>query len=195
MLKHGILGLIGYGDKTGYEIKAVFRDSLRHFWPVQTSQIYRELRTLEARGWVRQTHIAQRGRPDKNVFSITEAGRAELLDWLRADNLPRAERSPLLLKTFFRGECAIDENIAFFQAIEADASVFTEESDATLDSVQDYSAELGDPLKALYWRMTAEYGVMYERMVREWCAHCIEMLEAARAGEGKKDVEKAVREE
>ena len=49
MLKHGILGLISYGDKTGYEIKAVFRDSLRHFWPVQTSQIYRELRALEAR--------------------------------------------------------------------------------------------------------------------------------------------------
>ena len=49
MLKHGILGLISTGDKTGYEIMTVFRDSLKHFWTAQTSQIYRELRTMERR--------------------------------------------------------------------------------------------------------------------------------------------------
>ncbi len=31
MLKHGILGLLNYGDMTGYEIMTVFRDSLSHF--------------------------------------------------------------------------------------------------------------------------------------------------------------------
>ena len=49
MLKHGILGLLNYGDKTGYEIMTVFRDSLNHFWTAQTSQIYRELQTMEKR--------------------------------------------------------------------------------------------------------------------------------------------------
>ncbi len=47
MLKHGILGLLNYHDMTGYEIMEVFRDSLRFFWSAQTSQIYRELQTLE----------------------------------------------------------------------------------------------------------------------------------------------------
>ena len=69
MLKHGILGLISNGDKTGYEIMTVFRDSLSHFWTAQTSQIYRELQTMEKAGWISQRHIAQSGRPDKNVFS------------------------------------------------------------------------------------------------------------------------------
>ena len=109
MLKHGILGLISNGDKTGYEIMTVFRDSLNHFWTAQTSQIYRELQTMEKAGWIRQTHVPQTGKPDKNVFSITEAGRAELIAWLRADNLPRYERSPLLLKTFFLGELEPEE--------------------------------------------------------------------------------------
>ena len=49
MLKHGILGLISNGDKTGYEIMTVFRDSLNHFWTAQTSQIYRELQTMITR--------------------------------------------------------------------------------------------------------------------------------------------------
>lgn len=195
MLKHGILGLINYNDVTGYEILAVFRDSLRYFWPVQTSQIYRELRALEAQGWVRVTRVEQSGRPDKNVFSITEAGREELLRWLRADNLPKYERSPLLLKTFFRGECSLEENLAFFRGIQAEASVFTAESDQALQSVRDHRATVDDPMKALYWRMTADFGMMYERMVRDWCAHCIRMLEAAGAGEGSSEDEEAVREE
>ena len=179
MLKHGILGLVSYGDTTGYELMRVFRDSLRYFWPVQTSQIYRELRTLEREGWVRVTRVEQSGRPDKNVFSITPAGREELMRWLRADNLPKYERSPLLLKTFFRGECGVEENRAFFKAIEAQASEFTGESDAVMRSAADYGAQADDPAKALYWRMTVEYGVMYEQMMRDWCARCVEMLEEA----------------
>lgn len=192
MLKHGILGLIGYEDKTGYEIMQVFRDSLRHFWPVQTSQIYRELRTLEERGWVRVTRVAQTGRPDKNVFAITEAGRGELLRWLREDNLPKYERSPLLLKTFFLGELPLEEAMAFFKAIEAEASVFTGESDDTMRSVEGYAATLDDPRKALYWRMTAEFGLMYEQMVRDWCARCEGMLETMK---GAGEHEEAVRKE
>lgn len=192
MLKHGILGLISYGDVTGYEIMQVFRDSLRHFWPVQTSQIYRELRTLEERGWVQVTRVAQTGRPDKNVFAITEAGRGELLDWLRADNLPKYERSPLLLKTFFLGELPPEEAMAFFRAVEAEASVFTGESDDTMQSAEDYAATVDDPRKALYWRMTAEFGLMYERMVREWCARCEGLLETMK---GAGEHEEAVRKE
>ena len=114
MLKHGILGLISNGDKTGYEIKAVFRDSLNHFWAAQTSQIYRELQTMEKARWIRQTHVSQVGRPDKNVFSITPAGHDELVRWLREDNLPSGFRNPFLMKTFFMGELPIEENIAFF---------------------------------------------------------------------------------
>ena len=108
MLKHGILGLLNYGDKTGYEIMTVFRDSLNHFWTAQTSQIYRELQTMEKNGWISQRHVEQAGKPDKNVFSITAEGRAELLRWLRADNLPRSVRDPFLMKTFFRGELPVE---------------------------------------------------------------------------------------
>ena len=166
MLKHGILGLINSADRTGYEIMTVFRDSLSHFWAAQTSQIYRELRTLEEQGWIEQTRVAQSGRPDKNVFSITPAGREELLRWLRADNLPAGFRNPFLMKIFFMGELPPEENLAFFRAFR-DATVFPDEGKQASASADMYRQALMCPEKAIYWRFTIEFGRMYEKMQRE----------------------------
>jgi DNA-binding PadR family transcriptional regulator len=81
MLKHGILGLLNYGEMTGYEIKEVFACSLNFFWTAQTSQIYRELQTIEKKHWAKSTLIMQEGKPDKKVFKITDEGKEELLHY------------------------------------------------------------------------------------------------------------------
>lgn len=175
MLKHGILGLINNSDKTGYEIMTVFRDSLNHFWAAQTSQIYRELQTMEKNGWISQTHVAQTGKPDKNVFSITPAGREELLRWLRNGNLPGV-RNPLLLKTFFMGDLPVEENIAFFKALR-DGFVFPDDGRQASVNAETYKQAIDHPEKAIYWKFTIEYGIMYQKMHREWCDHCIAELE------------------
>ena len=177
MLKHGILGLLNYGDKTGYEIMTVFRDSLNHFWTAQTSQIYRELQTMEKAGWISERHVEQTGKPDKNVFSITAEGRAELLRWLRADNLPRSVRDPFLMKTFFMGELPVEENLAFFRAFQ-EASVFPDEGQQASAKADLYQQAIKHPEKAIYWKLTIEFGRMYEKMQREWCEYCIRELEA-----------------
>ena len=176
MLKHGILGLISNGDKTGYEIMTVFRDSLNHFWTAQTSQIYRELQNMEKSGWISQTHVAQAGKPDKNVFSITPAGHEELLKWLRQDNLPAGYRNPFLLKTFFMGELPVQENIEFFKAFQQEA-VFPDEGKQVSASADMYQQAIRHPEKAVYWKLTIEFGRMYEKMQQEWCRYCIRELE------------------
>ncbi len=176
MLKHGILGLISNSDKTGYEIMTVFRDSLNHFWTAQTSQIYRELQTMEKAGWITQTRVSQGGKPDKNVFSITPAGHEELLRWLRDDNLPAGIRNPFLLKTFFMGELPTEEAIAFFKAFR-DASVFPDGGKQVSANADMYRQAIAHPEKAVYWKLTIEFGRMYEKMQREWCEYCIQTLE------------------
>ena len=179
MLKHGILGLISYGDKTGYEIMTVFRDSLNHFWTAQTSQIYRELQTMEQAGWINERHVEQTGKPDKNVFSITPAGREELLRWLRADNLPKSVRDPFLMKTFFMGELPVEENIAYFKTIR-DAAVFPDGGKQAAAAADWYRQAVDDPEKAVYWKLTIEFGRMFERMYQQWCQVCVQELEALR---------------
>ena len=182
MLKHGILGLISNGDKTGYEIMTVFRDSLNHFWTAHTSQIYRELQAMEKAGWISQTHVPQTGRPDKNIYSITSAGHDELLRWLRDDNLPAGFRNPFLMKTFFMGELPIEENIAFFKAFR-DLSVFPDEGKQVSANAEMYRQAIDHSEKAIYWKFTIVFGIMYEKMQREWCEYCIRELE------GRKDHE------
>ena len=177
MLKHGILGLLNYGDMTGYEIKTVFRDSLNHFWHAQTSQIYRELQALEQNGWITVTHVEQNGKPDKNVLSITEAGKEELKSWLDDESATAPVRSAMLMKTFFRGECGIDENIEYFKRLPDREAVFPAGSDATGEISGQYKEMIDAPLKALYWKFTIDFGVMYDRMLREWCDNCIRELE------------------
>ena len=182
MLKHGILGLLNYGDATGYEIMTAFRDSLNHFWVAQTSQIYRELQTLEKNGWIRSTHVEQESRPDKNVLSITETGRKELLHWLREDEVKRTVRSPMLMKTFFRGECSLEENIAYFQKLHDRIDLFPNGENAASDAAKSYGELIDDPMKALYWKFTIEFGKMYDKMLREWSEECIKELEEIKRG-------------
>lgn len=178
MLKHGILGLLNYGDMSGYEIMEVFRDSLNYFWNAQTSQIYRELQTLKNSGFVDDTPVKGRG-GDKKIYSITESGRQELLKWLRESKFPPA-RDPLLMVTFFRGELTPQENIAFFSGMQKSLEMFSQQMKQADSASKLYSDAIGSADKALYWQMTVEYGRMYSKMLSEWAGRCIEMIEENR---------------
>lgn len=176
MLKHGILGLLNYQEMTGYEINTVFRDSLYYFWNAQTSQIYRELQTLEQKGWVRKRCVPQKGKPDKNIYSATPQGREELLRWLSEGTPDMASRDPLLMKVFFLGEQSREENIRYFQALKSCCRMFMESLEAVPGHIAAYSAYLEDREKALYWQMTVDYGLRNMRMIMEWAESCIERL-------------------
>lgn len=178
MLKHGILGLLNYGSMTGYEINKTFKDSLSYFWNAQTSQIYRELQTIKNNGWATDKIVEQTGKPDKKVFTITDSGREELNRWLVEDSDEFVARVPILMKTFFRGERSIDENIEYFSRLADIAVDFQTQLKAEPpEKVEDYSAKLKDPIKALYWKMTVEYGVMYAQMYHQWVEKCKNELE------------------
>ena len=177
MLKQGILGLLNYGDMTGYEIKTIFQQSLNYFWTAQTSQIYRELQSLEKVGWVTSTHVTQKGKPDKKVFSITNDGKEELQRWLRKDSQSSVLRIPLLMQTFFRGECSYEENLAFFRRIADNVSSFPGGRELAVSAVNAYADQMGDPEKALFWKFTIEYGKMHDEMLKAWSEKCIKELE------------------
>ena len=175
MLKHGILGLLNYGDMTGYQIMSVFRDSLNYFWSAQTSQIYRELQTLKDRGFVTDTPVKGEGKPDSRLFSITEEGKRELVEWLRTET-GFDTRSRLLMLTFFRGELTTEENIAYFKALRDTAVKYGGGMGTPAGNTAAYAVKVPDPGKAVYWKMTVEYGKMYMDMLVQWCDKCIEML-------------------
>ena len=81
-LRHGMLGLINLMPMTGYELDKEFKESLKYIWQAKSSQIYSELDNMEKKGWLVSERIMQDEKPNKRVYSITEAGKSELLNWM-----------------------------------------------------------------------------------------------------------------
>ncbi len=161
----------------------VFRDSLRFFWSARTSQIYRELQALDQKGWVGKTPVPQQGKPDKNVYSITEEGRCELLRWLSDGNLGLNPRTPLLMKVFFMGEQSREESIRYFESLKSYCGMFLESLAPVPGYIEAYSACIDDKDKAQYWKMTVDYGRRNMQMCMEWAQSCIDKLEGKESAE------------
>src|SRR5260370_40126906 len=96
-----ILGLIAFGLRTGYEIKAFVDKTTRYFWAASYGQIYPELKRLEEQGLVKGQSEPSGGRA-RTVYELTEAGAAALKDWLASDEEDLYEvRDEGMLKLFF----------------------------------------------------------------------------------------------
>ncbi len=176
MLKYGILGLLSYGQMSGYEIMETFKSSLVFFWKATTSQIYRELKVLEEKGWAEKTVVCQHKKPDKNVFHITEAGKAELARWLSSPPEDVA-RNPLLMKVFFFAANPVEENRAFFRQLEAESAQAARILQTVPKFIDQYANEVS-PADAIYWKMTLDFGFRYQEMMRQWAAACLETLQS-----------------
>lgn len=176
MLKHGILGLLNYHQMSGYEIMTTFRDSLHFFWNAQTSQIYRELQTLEAKGWVDKTPIPQQSRPDKNLYAVTPEGREELLRWLSDGEAGFSSRNGLLMKVFFLGERSREENIRYFEGFKEYCGIFLQSLEEAQEHIGEYRGFLDDPGKSIYWEMAIDYGRRNMRTYMDWAQSCIDRL-------------------
>lgn len=180
MLKHGILGLLNCCEMTGYEIMEVFRDSLNFFWNAQTSQIYRELQGLEKKQWVSKSVVVQQGKPDKNVYSITETGKEELLRWLADGELGLNPKTPILMKVFFMGELGRQQNIEYFKKLEEACESFLKQLEAVPEYIDMYGKQIGENKKdgkTVYWQMTVDYGRRNMQMHIDWAKSCMERLE------------------
>ncbi len=76
------LGILSFGDASGYEIKKSLEGPFNHFFDASFGSIYPALGKLTDAGLVLRTEQAQSGRPDKKVYRITAKGRLTLLDEL-----------------------------------------------------------------------------------------------------------------
>jgi len=98
-----VLGLVtSMGAATPYELKQMVGASIGSFWSFPHSQLYSEPERLAGLGLL-AVEQEDSGRRRKR-YSVTEAGRAALLDWLRTPSSESAEiREPGLLQLFFGG--------------------------------------------------------------------------------------------
>lgn len=176
-LPHALLGMISYKPATGYDLKAVFKESVYYFWNATLPQIYRTLNQLESTGWLTSSMEHQDGKPSRKVYEITEEGKAEFLRWLAEPPEMGQPKQPLLMKVFFGRrlpKTVLAEHIRRYR--ERHALLLSRYDSDVEPLVREKAAKLKAPEEALYWSLALDFGKRHARMMCEWCDKALEEL-------------------
>ena len=96
-VRHALLALLSEGPKYGLQLREEFEARTGEVWPLNVGQVYTTLQRLERDGLVESDDSEAQG-PQKG-FQITEAGKAELAEWLRTPpDLASPPRDELVMK-------------------------------------------------------------------------------------------------
>lgn len=178
-LQYAILGLLNYDSMTGYDIKKMFDEAINNFWAASISQIYRELGTLEGKGYLTSAIQQQDDRPDRRIYSITDSGKAEFKWWITnlPEKLSKEKRDEFALRIFFGSNLSRDELIKQFER-------FIAEKQRNLDEVS-YLCKISEKYvlkmklfnnEEVYWRFILRRAQMTLDTLISWAQECIEEL-------------------
>jgi len=164
-----ILGLLSWGPRSGYEIKATVDRSTRFFWAASYGQIYPELRRLEQEGLVEGEDAPNGSRP-RRLYRLTPAGREELDAWLRRDGQLTLElRDESLLRIFFADALPRDDALLL---LETRRRIF----EHVLETLHAIDARPGNDPQ--FVDLVLRWGIAYTEWETRWCADQLERLSA-----------------
>ena len=149
------------GPCSGYEIKALMSRSTVYFWREFDSTIYPMLKVLAKEGKAAST-VVPVGKKKKEVFSITDTGRAEFQVWLEGPTANESPRNEFLLKLFFIKD--EKEMVRLFEERLGKAEKTYEE----YRKIEDRLERLGDyPRKAIRLK-SLRYGIAQLNLEMKW---------------------------
>jgi len=101
------LGHFGDAEVSGYDVKKFVDNALGYVWAPSKTHLYTVLRRLVDAGLATRRDVAQRARPNKQLYRITDRGREVVREWLdRAESEMDPDRSIFMLKFFFGGQAS-----------------------------------------------------------------------------------------
>ncbi len=95
------LGTLCLGDASGYDIKKLFEAAFSHFHGASYGSIYPSLGKLTEQGLIEARTEAGIGKPDRKLYSITEAGEQAFYKTLTEAEPDEQIRSDFLVILFF----------------------------------------------------------------------------------------------
>lgn len=100
-LRYALLALVRVGPQSGYELQKQFAVSVGHVWHAPDSQIYPELRKMEAEGLIRGEEQARGERGTRRMYHLTPEGDAAFLAWMAAPLDYQRVRDPAHLRAAY----------------------------------------------------------------------------------------------
>ena len=97
-LRDAVLAALLEGEASGYDLAKGFDASVANFWMATPQQLYRELDRLAEQGLIQARIVHQDRRPNKRMFSLTEAGYDAILQFTARAPKPSVIRDELAVK-------------------------------------------------------------------------------------------------
>jgi DNA-binding PadR family transcriptional regulator len=154
-----ILGIIGFGAQTGYDIKRIVDESIRFFWAASYGQIYPELRRLEQAGLI-EGQSSPTGARKRTEYRLTDEGRAELVRWLELPPSVMELRDENLLKLFFADSLRLEQALEQLRMRRRGHEEF-------LAFMRELEARPGDD--PMFVDLVLRYGIAYGEFNVAWC--------------------------
>lgn len=177
-LGYALLALLAHNPASGYDLGRRLKDPIGFFWHARYNQIYPELSHLEALGLITHEVVEQTDRPDKKVYSITEAGLAALRAWTIEPPEEPPARNELLLKAYTIWLADPEQAISLFRTQaeqHARQQALYEQRLAEWERQPDRPIQADLPTFGGY--ATLLRGAGYEREYAAWCRWMVAQLE------------------
>lgn len=98
-VRHALLALLSEGPKYGLQLREEFEANTGQVWPLNVGQVYTTLQRLERDGLVAAADSESADPGPQKAYRITDAGSAELAEWLRVPpDLSTPPRDDLVMK-------------------------------------------------------------------------------------------------
>jgi PadR family transcriptional regulator, regulatory protein AphA len=171
--KYAILGVLCSRSCSGYDIKKYCDKGISHFWNENFGHIYPVLNQLENEGLIIENANISDGK--RKVYSITQEGRDEFIEWLSQPVEYQPVRSELLLKLSFAASIPVDKTVEIIQ----------QAKDKRLRMLKEYRKVEKDFLSKRkpgkeeaypYWFATLRYGIISSEATIKWCEEIIDSL-------------------
>jgi PadR family transcriptional regulator AphA len=156
-----VLGLLAEGERSGYDLLKRAEGSVANLWAPAKSQLYAVLPRLVDAGLARRRNVRQQGRPDKQLYRPTPAGRVAVREWLDAS--PAKTWDELLLKVFFA-------KLGSRAALRRQLEEHRELQQAQLDEYRSIKP------KTRHGAITLRFGLMLMPVRLAWIEHALQEL-------------------
>jgi DNA-binding PadR family transcriptional regulator len=166
-----VLALVGVeGEWSGYDLTKLAARSVGHVWAPARSHLYAVLGRLARDGLASVRTVVQSDRPDKQLYSLTPAGKAALAAWLDAD---ADDDDSFHLKVFYGAllprERLIEHVEAFRDRVHERLDVFDQINETNTNRGHDY-----------YHRLMLDYGYAHARASLAWADEVLRKLRRRR---------------
>ena len=182
-LRNAVMAALLEGEASGYDLAKGFEASVANFWMATPQQLYRELERMESEGLVSARVVQQERRPNKRLFSLTDAGLQVLRDYVgEAPAKPPALRDELMVKV----QCVDIGDAGDFEAVRASVAERFERATAKLARYRRMQERMLDGRIEDEYLATAERigpyltllgGIALERANLQWSETALKRLE------------------